>query len=143
MDPIKKDLEKENQTGHNQLGPNANRPVHLLTATSIIGDKVENKKGEHIGKIKNIMLNVIDGEIEYLVIEFGGFLGLGEKLFAVPFSALTLNTKEKDFVLDVDKEFLKNAPGFDKDHWPETNKHYYEVNTHWGDFMGPNVGGGF
>jgi sporulation protein YlmC with PRC-barrel domain len=134
-------LEKENTTGHNELGPNANRPVRVLTASSIIGDKVENTKGEDIGKIKDIMLNIHAGSIEYLIIEFGGFMGFGEKLFAVPFSALKLNAKKQDFVLDVDKKFLETAPGFNKEHWPETNSHYYDVTTHWGSFMGPSTGG--
>ncbi len=134
-------LEKENMTGENQLGSDANSPVRVLTATSIIGDKVENTKGEKIGNIKDIMLNVHDGSVEYLVIEFGGFLGIGEKLFAVPFSALRLNSKKRDFILDVEKKFLETAPGFNKDHWPETNSHYSDVNVYWGDFMGPNVGG--
>jgi len=134
------DLEKENATGRNQAGANANRPVHVLTASSIIGDNVENGQGENIGKIKDIMLNTQDGKIEYLVIEVGGFLGFGEKLFAVPFTALQLNTKNEDFVLNIEKEFLEKAPGFDKDHWPETNSHYFDVNTYWGSFMGPNTG---
>ncbi|GHN03080.1 hypothetical protein WSM22_45690 [Cytophagales bacterium WSM2-2] len=133
-------LEKENTTGQNQNGPNANRPVHILTASSIIGDNVENKKGESIGKISDIMLNTLDGKIQYLIIEFGGFLGIGEKLFAVPFSAIKLNIANKDFILDMDKEFLEKAPGFNKDHWPETNGHYFDVDRHWGSFMGPNTG---
>lgn len=133
-------LEIENATGENQMGTNANRPVHVLTATSIIGDKVENKEGENIGKIKDIMLNTNTGQVQYFIIEFGGFMGFGEKLFAVPFSALKLNTREHDFILDVEKEFLETAPGFDKDHWPETNGHYFDVNSYWGSFMGPNTG---
>lgn len=134
-------LDKENLFGKNVDGPNANYPVRLLTATSIIGDKIENKKGEHIGKIKDIMLDIRYGKIEYVVIEFGGFFGLGEKLFAVPFDALQLNLHHKDFILDVDKSFMEKAPGFDKDHWPETNGHYFgSLNTHWADFMGPSVG---
>jgi sporulation protein YlmC with PRC-barrel domain len=136
-------LEKENTTGHNQLGPNANKPVRVLTATSIIGDKVENNKGENLGNIKDIMLNIHDGGIEYFIVEFGGFLGIGEKLFAVPFSAVRLNTAKENFILDVDKKFLETAPGFDKNHWPETNSHYYDhVHTQWGSFMGPHTGGG-
>jgi sporulation protein YlmC with PRC-barrel domain len=133
-------LEKENATGQNQLGTNANRQVHLLTATSIIGDEVENKSGESIGKIKDIMLNILDGKIQYVVIEFGGFLGFGEKLFAIPFQALKLNVKNKDFVLDVEKSFLETAPGFNKEHWPDTNGHYFDVNNYWGSFLGPSTG---
>ncbi|HEV8515322.1 MAG TPA: PRC-barrel domain-containing protein [Cyclobacteriaceae bacterium] len=137
---LSSDLEKENATGQNQSGANANRPVHILTASSIIGDNVENKLGESIGKIKDIMLNTQDGRIQYLVIEFGGFIGFGEKLFAIPFSAVKLNVKNEDFVLNIDKAFLEKAPGFDKDHWPETNSHYFDVNSYWGSFMGPNTG---
>lgn len=109
-------LEKENTSGHNQLGANANRPVHLLTAISVIGDEVRNKKGKKMGKIKDIMLDIHLGHIEYYVIEFGGFLGIGEKLFAVPFAALALNGKDEDFILDIEKSFLEAAPGFDTTH---------------------------
>ncbi len=133
-------LEIENTTGKNQLGANANRPVNVLTATSIIGDKVINKAGEDMGKIKDIMINIKEGTIQYLIIEFGGFIGLGEKLFAIPFVALKLNAKEQNFILDVEKEFLETAPGFNPEHWPETNSHYFDVNNHWGSFMGPNTG---
>ena len=90
----KANLECENRTGHNTLGPNANRPLHLLTASSIKGDKVENRQEQNIGKIKDIMINLNDGKIEYMVVEFGGFLGIGEKLFAIPFSKLRLNRKK-------------------------------------------------
>jgi hypothetical protein len=86
------------------------------------------------------MLNIKEGKIEYVVIEFGGFLGIGEKLFAVPFQALRFNRKHDDFVLDVEKSFMEKAPGFDKDHWPETNGHYFDLLAdHWGSFMGPSV----
>jgi len=135
------DLEKENTTGKNTDGVNANYPVKILTATSIIGDHVENRAGEDLGKIKDIMLNVKRGTIEYVVIEFGGFLGIGEKYFAVPFEALELKAGRQVYILDRDKAFLKNAPGFNKEHWPGTNsKHYGQVNGYWGDFMGPSVG---
>ncbi|MBC7486139.1 MAG: PRC-barrel domain-containing protein [Cytophagaceae bacterium] len=99
--------------------------MEVINSDFFIGDKVENTKGEPIGKIRNIMLNVQYGKIECIIIEFGGFMGLGEKLFAVPFTALQLNRHKQDFVLDVDKSFLEKAPGFDKDHWPETNGHYF------------------
>jgi len=136
---IEANLETENATGNNQLGANANRPVRVLTATSIIGDKVENITGENIGKIKDIMINLHDGKIEYVIIEFGGFLGVGEKLFAIPFAALKLNAKDQDFTLDAEKSFLERAPGFNPEHWPETNSHYFDVNSYWGSFMGPST----
>lgn len=135
MNTTHRDYEIDNATGENHKGPNANRPVQRLTATSIIGDKVENTSGENLGKIDNLMINLEDGKIEYAVIEFGSFLGIGGKLFAVPFTALQINPVDELFILDRDKDYLKNLPGFDRDHWPDTNEHTYfnEVNAYWGD----------
>jgi hypothetical protein len=94
-----------------------------------------------LGEIKDVMLNLQDGKIEYVVIEFGGFLGIGEKFFAVPFKALALDTGRHAFILRQKKEVLENAPGFDKNHWPETNSHEMDAAyTYWGSFMGPNTG---
>lgn len=92
--------------------------TRLMGADTLIGNDVYNLQEEDIGDIKEIMLDVATGNIEYAVLSFGSFLGMGEKLFAVPWSALTLDTENKRFLLDVDKDRLKNAPGFDKDSWP-------------------------
>lgn len=135
----------DNLTGENHEGSNANWPVRLLTASSITGDKVENRKGESLGKIKDIMLDIRKGSIEYVVLEYGGgFLGVGEKLFAIPFRYLELDSANEMYMLDLDKETLEKAPGFDKHHWPGTNnnEYYHEVGTYWGNFMGPNTGSG-
>ncbi len=114
-----------------------------LTATSIIGDHVENNAGENLGEIKEIMLNVTTGTIRYLVVEFGGFLGMGEKYFAIPYKILKLNPKKRVFILNQKRETLEKAPGFDRDHWPDTNMHSKMVDFYWGDFMGVNVGEAF
>lgn len=95
------------------------RPTsRLLGATSLMSDDVYNQKDEKLGDIKEFMLDVPSGNVRYAVLAFGGFLGMGEKLFAVPWSAMTLDTTNKRFVLNVETERLENAPGFDKDHWP-------------------------
>jgi len=65
------------------------------------------------------MLDMSSGTVAYAVLSFGGLLTVGEKLFAVPWDALKLDTLNKRFLLDVDKDNLKNAPGFDKDDWPD------------------------
>lgn len=91
----------------------------LMGADTLIGNDVYNLNDEDLGDIKEIMLDVSTGNIEYAVLSFGSFLGMGEKLFAVPWSALKLDTINKRFTLDVSKERLKNAPGFDKDDWPD------------------------
>jgi sporulation protein YlmC with PRC-barrel domain len=137
-------MSKETERKIVQMGnfTNSNVPLKVLTATSIIGDKVKNGKDENIGKIKDIMLDITTGKIEYVVLEFGGFLELNEKLFAIPFSALKLDLKRQLFVLDIEKEFLKKAPGFERDHWPETNEHYTDVTIYWDGFLKPTAGPG-
>lgn len=117
--------EADNQTGVNHEGPDANNPVKRLTAHSIIGDRVENPQGDNLGKIDDLMINLQTGVIEYVVVESGTFLGMGGKLFAIPFRELRLNAAKEVFILNRDKEYLSEAPGFDKDHWPDTNDHSY------------------
>ena len=111
----------------------------VMNAATLIGDKVVNAQDEDLGKIEAIMLDVQSGRIAYAVLSFGGFLGMGTKLFALPWSALTLDTDEKQFVLDIPKDKLENAPGFDKDHWPSMadstwarDLHaYYDMAPYW------------
>ncbi|MEI9919460.1 MAG: PRC-barrel domain-containing protein [Bacteroidota bacterium] len=132
-------LEKENMTGENHTG-NANRPVQFLTASSIIGDKIYNHLDEDLGSIKEIMLDVSNGTVEYVVLEYGGFIGMGSKFFAIPFGALEIDTKRHAFIFRQSKDVLEKAPGFDKDHWPETNAHLNKSSEYWGGFMGSNTG---
>jgi sporulation protein YlmC with PRC-barrel domain len=135
-----KSFTKDNQTGVNHEGKYANRPLKYLTSSSICKDDVYNHHEEKLGSIKDLMVDLETGKIEYVVIEMGGFLGIGEKFFAVPFQLLAVDSKEEAFILNQDKETLENAPGFDKDHWPLTNDHYQTSTTYWGGFMGPNTG---
>jgi sporulation protein YlmC with PRC-barrel domain len=124
-------FEKDNLTGENQGALLPNQKGRYLTASSLEGDKVVNPAGEHLGEIKEIMLDMDGGKIDYLVIEFGGFLGLGVKYFAIPFRLLKLDAPNKRFVFNQSRETLENAPGFDMDHWPDTNLHFDEVYTYW------------
>ena len=111
----------------------------IMAADTLEGDDVVNAQGEDLGEIKEIMIDVPSGRVAYAVLSFGGMLGLGDKLFAIPWHALQLDPENHRFVLDVDKERLKNAPGFDKDHWPAmadqswaTDIHsYYDARPYW------------
>jgi sporulation protein YlmC with PRC-barrel domain len=120
-----RNYEEDNRTGVNHEGPHANTPIRRLAATSIIGDEVESITGEVLGKIDDIMININDSEVEYVVMEYGAFFGIGGKLFAIPFGELKVNPNRKCFMLHRDKEYLRNAPGFDRLHWPDTNDHPY------------------
>ncbi|MFP6559369.1 PRC-barrel domain-containing protein [Paraburkholderia sp. B3] len=95
-------------------GPGPN----VMAADTLTGNKLFTSDHEEIGKISAIMLDVPSGQIAYAVLASGGFLGMGGKLYAIPWSALILDTDEKCFRLDVTAEHVKNAPAFDKDHWP-------------------------
>lgn len=96
-----------------------------LSASSLIGDEVVNPRGEKIGKIEEIMLDVNDGRVAYAVLSFGGFLGIGDKLFALPWRAVTIDEDRKVAVVNVDKSRLENAPGFDKKEWPDFSSAAY------------------
>ena len=110
----------------------------ILESSHIIGSKVENPKGENLGKIEGLMLDMSEGRILYAVLSFGGFLGMGDKLFPMPIDALSFKVDEdgklKRCVVDIDKETLKNAPGYDKNTLPSTADRSYAstVYTHYG-----------
>jgi sporulation protein YlmC with PRC-barrel domain len=91
----------------------------VMSATTLNGDKVVNQVGEDLGKIDDIMIDTKTGRVAYAVLSFGGFLGLGDKLFAIPWSRLSLDEDRKVFILNIDRATLENAPGFDKDNWPD------------------------
>jgi len=91
----------------------------LMGASTLIGNHVHNLAGQHIGEIREIMLDTGTGGVGYVVMSFGGFMTLGEKLFALPGGSLQLDTAFKRLTLDVDLPRLERAPGFDKNHWPD------------------------
>ncbi|MPW16647.1 PRC-barrel domain containing protein [Paraburkholderia sp. CNPSo 3157] len=102
----------------------------VMAAATLDGDKVLSADGNDIGKIKHIMLDVRSGRIAYAVLSSGGFLGISDKLLAIPWSALTLDADCKCFLLDMPTESVKNAPGFDKDHWPSMADTTWATSVH-------------
>lgn len=108
----------------------------LMGADTLLGNDVYNKQGDDLGDIKEFMIDMASGRVAYAVLSFGGLLGMGDKLFAVPWSALALDTENKRFTLDVTKESLKDAPGFDKDRWPAMSDKDWARGVH--KFYGTN-----
>ena len=90
----------------------------LMGADTLIGDHVHNLQNEHLGEIKEFMLDMRTGQVAYAVMSSGGVFTIGQKLFAVPFKALKLDTANHRFTLDMPLERVENAPGFDTDNWP-------------------------
>ncbi|HKR39071.1 MAG TPA: PRC-barrel domain-containing protein [Paraburkholderia sp.] len=113
----------------------------VMAADTLEGNKVISADGEHVGKISDIMLDVRSGRVAYAVLSEGGFLGMGDNLHAIPWSALTLDTAEKCFRVDVAAQRIKDDPGFDKNHWPSmadptwgTQLHeYYNRRPYWSE----------
>ena len=102
----------------------------LMGANTLLGNDVYNKADEDLGDIKEFMIDMASGKVAYAVLSFGGWLGMGDKLFAVPWAALTLDTVNKRFTLDVSKETLKGAPGFDQDRWPSMSDRTWASGVH-------------
>jgi sporulation protein YlmC with PRC-barrel domain len=98
----------------------------IVVKKSILGAKVINSEREDLGTIEDIILDARENRVAYAILSFGGILGLGDKHFAIPWEALSFDVSEKTAVLAIDKERLSNAPGFDKDNWPDM------ANPEWG-----------
>lgn len=90
----------------------------LMAAHALLGHPVVNPKGFTLGRIEHIVLDIQRARIAYAVLTFGGFLGLGEKYFAIPWNALTFDADHHRFILAVDRGVLESAPGFDRGQWP-------------------------
>lgn len=91
----------------------------VISMNSLMGYKVQNAAGEDLGRVEELVIDQTNGRILYSVLSSGGFLGIGNRLIAIPWSALQLNSFDKRFLLNVDKETLRNAPSFDRNHWPD------------------------
>lgn len=125
--------------GEDARGSHDGPGPQVLSASSIDSEDVVNAQGEDLGEIKELMIDIQSGRVAYAVLGFGGFLGMGEKLFAIPWSAFKLDADNRCFILDVAQERLKEAPGFDKDDWPSmadpqwaaTIHSYYGASPYW------------
>ena len=105
-----------------------------MAADTLEGGRVVNRTGEELGAIEEIMIDVQRGSVAYAVMSCGGFLGMGDKLFAIPWHALTLDAERHCFVLDADRGRFETAPGFDKDQWPSMADDRWAAEVH--DFYG-------
>ena len=91
----------------------------LLSAGTITGDDIYNFQDEKVGSVEEIMIDLEQGKVAYAVMAAGGFLGMGERYFAVPWPSLKVDEANKRLLLDVNKERLEQAEGFDKNNWPD------------------------
>ena len=108
--------------------------INAFMVEKIIGSKVINVKGEALGKIEDLVVDIDTGRILYAVLESGGFLGIGDKLFPVPWESLAALPSEGIFFLNQSKEQMEKAPAFDKDNLPNMG------DMHWGESIFKHYG---
>jgi len=114
-------------------------PFNAVKSSEVVGVNVQNTNKENLGKIEEIVIDKLKGQVRYVVLSFGGFLGLGDKYFAFPWQALRFDESTKSFILETSKEKLSKAEGFDKSNWPDmTNREwekgiysYYGYEPYW------------
>lgn len=108
------------------------REQRVFNAEDIVGTKVQNPQGENLGKVEAVMLSSEhpNWQVTYFILSFGGFLGIGDKLFAIPSSVFTWNEAKDCFIISVDKETLKESPGFDKNDWPDMSNPNWNSSIH-------------
>lgn len=91
----------------------------VVKSANIIGTNVVNRLNDDVGNVEDIVIDVLTGRIVYAVLSFGGFLGLGEKHYAVPWKAMRFDKEIKAYVLNVNRDQIELAPSFDKESWPQ------------------------
>ena len=92
--------------------------IQVVACSALAGELVVNRDDVELGTLEHFMIDVAEGRIAYGVLSRGGVMGLGARLFAVPWKALALDPERQCFVLDVAVEQLRRAPAFDREHWP-------------------------
>lgn len=110
----------------------------IVRSDDVIGVAVENAQGEDLGKVEGLMLDKLEGRVRYVVLSFGGILGIGDKLFALPWHIFSYKPDRQKYVIDIDKDTLKNSPGFDKNAWPlnsDSSKLYESVDKYYNDYL--------
>jgi len=129
------ELNQANKEVSIERAQEANKSMQQVSrASKITGAKVKNTTGDSLGDIKDLVIDPENGQVVYAVVSFGGLMGMGDKLFAIPWRALHWTSPKDYYVLDLDKDTLKKAPGFDKKHWPENSEKWEEQREALGQF---------
>ena len=121
---------EKNNTNETKLDNEIAPPRERFPLSSLIGNTIINRQGETLGKLHEIVIDITEGKLEYVVIEFGGFLGMNQKYFKVSFNELTPAREHRNaFILDETKASVKRFLNFDKDHWPDLKSDNPAVTT--------------
>jgi len=110
---------------------------NVWLATALVHERVRNNAGEIIGTIEDIVVNPVSGVIEYVIVSLDGTLGVRNRLFAIPWSAMRVSPSRDYVLLDVARERLERAPAFDREHWPNLDDPAWRRSIH--DYYGAPV----
>ena len=117
----------------------ASRPLEtdetnrLISSAKVHGTECYNRNGDHLGTVDHMMLDKISGQVEYVVMSFGGFLGIGESYHPLPWRSLSYDTRMGGYVVDADRARLEQAPRYMSSNLPDWNDRSYrsQVDEYW------------
>lgn len=128
MTSYKKPYDEDTMTEEerNQTRLELDETGELISSEKVDGTKVVNRDGEEIGTIHHFMVGKRDGKVRYAVMSYGGFLGMGENFYPLPWDALTYDEDCDGYVVDIDREKLSadKAPNFRRDEEPKWNQQF-------------------
>ena len=104
--------------------PAADETHRLIASDKVEGTSVYNRRGDKLGSVKNFMVDKRSGKVEYAVMAFGGFLGMGDRYHPLPWNVLTYDTGQGGYVVDLDKRVLEEAPSFQQGQEPTYDRAY-------------------
>lgn len=106
--------------------PEINESHRLIASDKVEGTAVYNRQGEKLGSVYNFMVDKRSGQVEYAVMSFGGFLGMGDRYHPLPWRVLTYDTNQGGYVIDLDKRALEGAPSYEPGQEPSYDRSYDE-----------------
>jgi hypothetical protein len=106
----------------------------LISSGKVAGTSVENPNGDNLGHIRDVMIDKVSGEVAYAVLKYGSFLGVGGKLFALPWDVLEYDTARSAYVVDIPEDQLRGGPGFVENNEPNWSDPAYNKTLH--DYYG-------
>ena len=105
----------------------------LISSDKVEGTPVYNPKGERLGKVHHLMIDKYTGHVAYAVMSFGGFLGIGEKYYPLPWKMLTYDPRMGGYVVDLDRDRIEKAPSYTDRDMPDWSDRSYikRIEEYW------------
>jgi sporulation protein YlmC with PRC-barrel domain len=120
----------QNNRAQAHAAPTEQREPLVRSASALCGQRVLSRDEHTLGTVSELMLDLADNRIAYAVVASGGFMGVGERFYAVPWNAMSLDAQRNSFVLDISKLDFAQAPSFDRDHWPHMDQLHWHQQVH-------------